>query len=359
MALRSKTLLSKKEFEDVLRTAVSRRTPKYTEYVSLHVRWEDDKHAAREGENFKELAKLLSFPPPKTCVLPSKEASFSLLSSSGEIMKKAVHSSKKVIFILHYAGNSMKDGTGQYPVSPKNQSVVHRVHVKSILRRLLDDIFAPFNVPVDILIILDCCLGFSATREPGSASRVVGVLGAGEREDLSGRGQSLSLQLLTEVQNRVQRGDETVEIADLMDTLQQKLPLDKRPVYAPSIGLGSIILPLNRIDVDKTSFNSEAKNHAQAPASPSRISLSSLVRSTFSLQVSNDINGVELENLFEWISALPRNKDLVLRLENAKPMRNSFLFIFESSRLVFLRLAGLPGVARLCEHDPSESSWIV
>jgi hypothetical protein len=94
--------------------------------------------------------------------------------------------------------------------------------------------------------------------------------------------------------------------------------------------------------------------------SPTGIVPSAGIRATFSIRVSQDFGREELGELVRWIEQMSETTEGSLTLENVKSMgSNSWLFIFEVDRVVFLRLCGLPGVQLICENRHEDFSWLL
>lgn len=68
----------------------------------------------------------------------------------------------------------------------------------------------------------------------------------------------------------------------------------------------------------------------------------------------------ELKEHLKWIETFPKTKGASLKLENVKQTYSIF-FIFEASRLSYLRICGLslPVPNRICENEPTDFSWLL
>lgn len=212
----------------------------------------------------------------------------------------------------------------------------------SFLSDITTDLLIPFDKPVDVIIVLDCCYSFLATRDANPESRIVEILSAGrEAADpiafAAGTRNSFTSKLLMEVRRRPQQDEKFVEIASVIDTLRATSPV-KKPSYAAKVGLGSICLPLtaSAVATDTTTIDG--------------------LQATFSVHVSHSFTNEDLEDLVEWLENMPKSK-CSLKLESVKST-DSMLFVFESNVLCFYRITSLPGVSLICEHRPLDFSWL-
>jgi hypothetical protein len=131
-------------------------------------------------------------------------------------------------------------------------------------------------------------------------------------------------------------------MADVIDKLQQSSPV-KKPIYASKLGMGSVTLPLNKLE--------SAEGHSSLLSSVPGL------LATFSIHVSHTFTNEELTELIKWLEECPRARGSKLKLESVK-LTQSMVFIFEIDRLCFLRIDGLPGTALICENLPSDFSWL-
>ena len=103
------------------------------------------------------------------------------------------------------------------------------------------------DAPIDVRYIFDSCFSFLPTQQINTRSRIVEVLGANDDRDPHAYGRqgthSFTSKLYLEVRDPAQRGEKMIEIAEIMDKLQQSTVV-KIPSYAVKVGLRSIVLPL-------------------------------------------------------------------------------------------------------------------
>lgn len=81
------------------------------------------------------------------------------------------------------------------------------------------------------------------------------------------------------------------------------------------------------------------------------LTLSSEYLATFSLHIAETLNRSEIDKILHWIHQAPKKEASTLTLENVK-RTNSTLIILESGVTNFYRIAGLPGLALICENFP-------
>jgi hypothetical protein len=340
--------ITKAEFELALEGAVSRRETHYANFYALHVRWEDDNtNADRDGNSFGELVQLLGFPSPDVHVIPKSDPmpGFELQALVSKLLFKAVSALGRSVIIIHYAGHGGANSLDQLELRSQSGK---KIAASGLLLNFTTESLVSLDQAVDVVVIFDCCYSFLAARNTNSQSRIVEMLSAGDESDpvafAAGTKNSFTSKLLIEIRSRSQRGDKLVEMADVIDKLQQSSPV-KKPGYAALLGIGSITLPLN------TTTTAAMPN----PTPPKRVPG---LLATFSVHVSKTFSKHELKDLVQWLEKMPKVKSAGLKLESVKTT-NSMLFIFESSRLCFLRICGLPGVNLICENQPDDFSWLL
>ncbi|WEW60804.1 hypothetical protein PRK78_006292 [Emydomyces testavorans] len=335
------------EFETAIQAAISRRETKYSNFYALHFRWEDDNtDASRDGESFQDLVHLMGFPFPDVHVIPKGDPlpGFEVQHRVASLFIKAGNAQGRSIVIIHYAGHGNANDLNELELCSQPGK---RIAANGFLLNITTDMVMGLDVPIDVIIIFDCCYSFLASRNGSTESRNVEILSAGDERDpvafAAGTKNSLTSKLLIEIRSRAQRGDKLVEMADVMNALQQSSPV-KKPSYTAKLGIGSITLPLNTMAPAVT-----------IPPTPKNVQC---LLATFSVHVSKTFNKQELKDLVRWLEESPKGKSATLKLESVKAT-NSMLFIFESSRLCFLRICGLPGVSLICENTPEDFSWLL
>lgn len=341
--------LTKAEFENALRAAVSRRETRYSNFYAFHFRWEDDDtNADRDGKSFAEMAKLLAFPQPEEYVIPKQEAipGFKVNARLMEIISKAGKAPGRSVVMVHYSGHGGPNLLNELELSSKSGK---RIAASLFISHFTNEIEMPLDTPIDVVFIFDCCYSFLATRNATEDSRIVEMIAVAGPNDpvafAAGPRNSLTQKLFVEVRARAQNGDKRLEMADVVATLRQSSPV-KKPTYTAALGTGSICLPIQR--------------NIQALSTPGQSPTRSVpgLLATFSIHVAKTFGRQELRDLVHWLDQLPRSNGESLRLENVKVTR-SMLFIMEGSLVCFLRICELPGVKLICENEPEDFSWLL
>lgn len=339
--------VTKDQFEAALQTAIEGRKKLYTTAYAFHWRWEDDNTSAdRDEESFTQLAEILNFPKPEVYIIPkrprySKIPGFDLHGKIANVLAKAAHDPGDSVVMLHYSGHGRENMLGELELLNLTGKVIP---ADRLLQDIQTDRIIPLDETVDVIIILDCCFSFLASRTARQQHRRVDILCANERRDpvALGAGTSCSFtsKLLVEARSRAQNGDVTVELSNLIETLREKSPR-KKPTYAARLGLGSIILPLVPT----------IPSVASRPPAPGLLA-------TFSMHVSDNFTEKELKDLVSWMGMLPKSKSAGLKLESIKKT-HSMLFIFETNLRSFHRISGMPGVNLICENYDSRYDHIL
>ncbi|KAI2012717.1 hypothetical protein LOZ39_003849 [Ophidiomyces ophidiicola] len=332
------------EFRATLEAAINRRKCRYSNFFAFHFRWADDNTGAeRDEKSFEDMARLMGFPVVDTYVIPDGTLApgHEVSDRIFKIFRDAETAPGESIVMIHYSGHGGPNNL--------NELALHSRYGKNIaMERIIGYMIPSENVDthVDVIMILDCCYSFLASRTLKQESRVFEILTAGSNNDAAafsaGVRNSFTSKLLVEIHSRAQAGDTFVEMADVMDTLRKTSPL-KKPGYASRLGAGSATLPLFP-GLASTANTS----HPQEPG----------MLATFSLHVSKIFNNVELEDIAMWLSNMPKVKGASLKLEGIK-ITNSMIFIFEASCVSYYRVCGLPGVTLICENLPVNFDWLL
>ena len=263
----------------------------------------------------------------------------------GNEVQDAARRAGRTILIVHYAGHGTDNGTGGLVLSDRTGKKLARADLlfAPVERYELDD-----NAPLDVLFIFDCCFSFLATREMITGSRIVEVLAANNSRDPIAFGaksvHSFTSKLYMEIRRRAHAGDKLIEIADIMDTLQQTA-VDKRPSHTAKIGLGSIVLSL---------IPSSSTRPASSPAPRS---YGPGLLATFTIHSGEPSDLSEVQQVGKWAEGFPLSKNVSLHYEGANIV-NSALFFFEARRLAFMRISGIPAVTLICENRPQAYSLL-
>lgn len=331
--------VTKEQFHSTLKAVVDSRRKLYDTAYSFHWRWQDDDtFACEDGKSFTELVELMNFPAPETYVIPNvlrfnKMPAFELQGKIAHILARAAHDPGDSVVILHYSGHGRENLVGGLELCNLSGKVIA---VERLLSDIQTDRLIALDEHVDVIIILDCCFAFLASRTNQPNHRRVDILCANEKRDpiafAANKANSFTSKILVEARSRAQNGERTIAMSNLIEKLRETSPV-KKPTYAGKLGPGSIVLPLV----------SSVPSVASRPPVPG-------LMATFSIHVSENFSDEELRDLVRWIGNLPKSKLATLSLEGIKKT-NSMVFIFEVTLGSFYRIMGIPGVSLICENQ--------
>lgn len=322
--------LSISEFEGMLRQAVDQRSRVYTFVSSLSFRWEKDQtNAEVDCNRFRDIVHLFGFPTPEQYVIPLEDRTPTLtlaLKFCG-MLTQAIVAKGRALLLVHYAGHGeQKDGelfftSGNHRYTIAINKILAQVDSGSAL--------LSSDTEVDTVFIFDSCFSHVATRNTVNAERIVEVLAAtSPRTPLANAAQgraSFTGKLWNEIMAKRAAGHKSVELAQLMDSLMTKSPRVTLS-YKLLVGVHSLRLEL-------------------PGGSVSNVALPPVVEpeyfAVFSVYVAETLSSSAIDTIVEWIHALPRN--IGLTLDNVFET-SSMLFMFRSSRYVFLKLNGINNV---------------
>lgn len=330
----------------MIEAAVTQRESQYSNFYAFHLRWEDDDtNADRDARSFADMTRLLGFPHPEFFVISkdNETPAYDIQDKTRKMMREAVQAPGRSVIMIHYSGHGRTNDLDELElVSMSGKTLA----ANSFMFELVTAQLHLIDVTVDIIIILDCCYSFLASRattEP--QTRLAEILTAGDKNDPiafgPGRSNSFTSKLLVEIRKRAHAGDRSVEMADVINSVQACSA--RKPGYAAKLGIGSVILPLDP--------SRAVPVKVPTPHVPGLLA-------TFSIHVSKTFNNDELSQISAWIDQLPQVNGVSLKLESVKKTQ-SMLFIFEASLLSFRRICGLPGITLICENTPDDFSWII
>lgn len=332
------------EFRTLIESAITRRSNfSYTHRKAIHFHWANDNtHPDLDLLSLEKMCELIGFAKPDSHVLEESNPlpGYTMRSKIDDEVKAAIHRPGRTILIVHYAGHGTDNGSGELVLSDRWGKKLARA---DLLLASVESTELASDAPIDVLYIFDCCFSFLATRQINARSRLVEVLAANDYRNPSAFGpqsaHSLTSKLYLEVRDRAQRGEKMIEIAQIMDKLQQSTVV-KTPSHAVKIGLGSIVLPLSPFP-NPRSATSTSSQPAYRPG----------LLASFTIHTTEPCDEVDIRNAANWAESFPQSKTLSLHYEGSKRV-NSTLFFFEVQRLAFLRIAGAPGVTLICENKP-------
>lgn len=342
--------ITEAQLKNLLQHAVNTRDSSYDNFFALHMRWQDDDtNAVQDSNNFEELVRILGFPSPEALLIPTRdlpglEVEFKL----NKLMLRVGKAHGRSIVFVHYSGYAMRNPKGQLVIFSKSNKKVSVE--KAILSAFLDNPTLSDHNSIDVVLLFDCCFSFAITRNQDQPrSRIVEMLSAGDTYDRASSSRaktgSFTARLLLEVQARQNRGEEKIEMADLISTLQQpSARLKWKPNYAARHGTGSVCL--------KISSPRDANGHTV-------VSGDADIAVTFSVYISKQLEIQDLQELMGWLTDTPEVRKAKLTLEAVKILHSKTFLIFQSSLVAFLRIRGLPGVRRLCEGEFGDTARVL
>ncbi|KAJ9235831.1 hypothetical protein DTO169E5_5994 [Paecilomyces variotii] len=330
----SQTQLTETQFRDSLEKAVDQHGKVYSKSFALHVRWEEDNtEAQRDCDNFRNFLAAFGFPAPVILTLEKKDPApgWKLQEKATKMFEAALNYSPqgRCICFIHYTGH----GT----VGPHdNLFFTSASGNKTINANLLIDQFvAPgmfsYDALVDVVIVLDCCYSYLATKSTKPVKRSVDILAAVDANApgafIPGQRVSFSAKLATKVAQLKGMGRETVDMAELIAILRAESS-QRKPTHAVPLGVTSARLPF------------PGSTPGLRPSGPPAL------RAVFGIEVDRDFSDQELRNLMGWLRSLSPNVGLTL---DGVYKTSSTGFVFQGSYAVYSQLKGLPSVKLLYE----------
>ncbi|KAI1973465.1 hypothetical protein LOZ53_003742 [Ophidiomyces ophidiicola] len=335
--------ISVAEFRATLRAAIDHRKTQYANFYAFHFRWEDDNTGAdQDKKSFCDMTHLMGFPNPDVFVIPKDMATpgLEVMAKIIDLFKAGATASGQSILLVHYSGHGGPNNLDELVLSSRSGQKIAAEQIMGSIINTGD----PDVTGIDVVFIFDCCYSFLTTRTVTEEPRIVEVLAASNNNDPAvfgaGPRNSFTSKMFIEIHSQAQAEATSVEMADVIDTLQNQSSL-KKPGHATRLGVGSVVLPLlpNRAGIINNPNPSESGMLA-----------------TFSIHVGKIFTKAELEDLGAWLASMPKVKGASLRLESIKQTQST-VFIFEASRLSYHRIRGLPGVTLICENFLVNFDW--
>ena len=175
--------ITKEDFHLALQTVVDSSCNLYDSAYLFHFDWEDDDtYASHDEKRFVELVELMNFPAPKLYAILrvlqfNKMPAFELQVKIAYFLAKVAHNPGDLVVILHYVGHGRKNLNGELELCGLSGKVI-------ALERLLNNIqtnqIIALEECVDIVVALDCCFAFLASRTNQPNHRRIDVLCANE-----------------------------------------------------------------------------------------------------------------------------------------------------------------------------------
>lgn len=179
-------MVTKESLHAALQDVVDSRRNIYSSAYAFHWRWADDNTFASEDEKrFRELVELMNVPAPETYIIPetpkySKIPGFDVQEKIADILARAAHDPGNSVIILHYSGHGRESLLGRLELCSLSGKVIAVDH---LLRDVLEERVISFNEQVDVVVILDCCYAFLASRTGNPNHRRVDILSASEERN--------------------------------------------------------------------------------------------------------------------------------------------------------------------------------
>jgi len=298
--------LSRAEIEVALTAAAEQRNrPVYNKTFALYVRWEnDDTHADRDGVNFQRFLDTFGLGTMEVQQLSSNDVApgWSLFQRLNSIVREADDSARasggRSLVVFHYGGHGIQGPDGSLLLtSPTNSK---SINVEQNITTLFGSPGPlPYEAPVDIIYIFDCCFSFLTTRAFTPSQRVVEVLAATDSNSpmafVPGSNVSFTAKLAAKAHALKQQGYPSVEVAELISILREESKV-KHPCYAIKLGTSSIRLPFPGSRGPRISLLSPSQR-----------------RAVFHINLSDDLTKEELKAFVEWINSLPSGGNITVQ----------------------------------------------
>ncbi|KAN0066707.1 hypothetical protein V8E54_015177 [Elaphomyces granulatus] len=314
--------LTFREFQTSIIKALNQRCLNYTHASSISFRWESDNtNALADARAFQNIMRLLGFPPAEEYVIPKKSPcpAWDVSDKYSGMISASLNQPGRGIIFVHYAGHG-EEHNGTLMLSSGTKKIsAERVFFHNVI----DGVVVATDNPIDLVFIFDCCYGHTATRTVPSLSRVVEVLAASSFDtptaNTANQRASLTGELANEIAFRKGRGEQSIELAEIVESLRTRMSRIK-PTHGIRLGDNSL--------------------RFRFPSMPPSLS------AVFSVHLSPSLGQAGLKEMIQWIHNL--NSDIELSLETAYET-DSTLIIFRGRYSLYSKLTGLPGIKLICD----------
>ena len=322
------------KFRAIMEKVVDQHTRIYSKCLAKSFRWENDNtSAATDAHNFQSILHSLGFPKGEEFVISSNDTTpgWTVNDEFRAMMKDAMAEDKRTIIFIHYAGHGAEVNDNLHFVDGRGKKTfcVNQIFFQEVSEQT----YLESRTNVDVVFIFDSCYSYLAARSSMVTQRVVEVLAATDEITPRAFGpsghSSFTGKLANELAVRKGRGDNDVELAELMECVRSKSPRVK-PVHTLRIGYNSI-----RFKFPGTSTHS----HPPRVQSPS-------LQAVFAFHISKDLTKEQLSDFVSWIRRLPSN--VGLELEGVYET-NSMCLVMRAAYSVYSKLSGLPFITFICE----------
>ncbi|KAE8138040.1 hypothetical protein BDV38DRAFT_282349 [Aspergillus pseudotamarii] len=312
-----------------LETAMETRVRQYQKVIPFAVRWEADQtKAERDTKNFNMILRSLGFPSAIEYIIPAgdKVPGWGLRRKFMDMVGEGLTCDGRSLVMVHYAGHGRESPSGELLLcGPGNKNI----QASFALFSSVDD-KAQID-GVDVIFILDCCWSHLATRSVDNRERVTEVVAATSFQDptanIPGSKVSLTARLSAAIAKAVGQKHEHIEFAELVRDLRAE-DTPKKPTYGLLAGTSSIRLKLP---------GSYAPFSLPGPAT---------LRAYFSIHVHPSMGQIGLDSLAEWINRLPPY--FIFEIDKIFETESQCWLVYADWAL-YSKLAGLPGIAFICE----------
>ncbi|KAF7586822.1 hypothetical protein BBP40_008262 [Aspergillus hancockii] len=319
------------ELRKCLETAMETRVRQYQKVVPLAIRWESDNdEAARDTNNFNVILRSLGFPPAVEHIISTKDKApgWSLKDKFHQKVGEGVMCDGRALIMVHYAGHGMESPSGELLLSGPGNKIIQASYA---LFSMVDDKAQLSSV--DVIFLLECCWSHGATRSADHRERVTEVVAASNFHDpianIPGSKVSLTARLSTAIAKAAGQKCEHIEFSELVRELRAE-GTPKKPTHGLLAGTRSIRLKL-------------PGSHAPCalPGPPT-------LRAYFSIHVHPSLGQNGLDSLAEWVNKLPSH--IVFEIDKVFET-DSQCWIIYADWTIYQKLAGLPGIALICESN--------
>ncbi|RMJ26083.1 hypothetical protein PHISP_03062 [Aspergillus sp. HF37] len=328
-------------FRTIMEKVVDQHSTTYSMCIAKSFRWENDNTAAdQDAQNFQSVLRSLGFKRGEEFVISSNDVTpgWTVLDEFRTMLKEAISYEGRTIVFVHYAGHGT-EFNGDLHFVDGNSKMSFRVY-QTFFLFVGEQSYLEGKTNVDVVFLFDGCYSHLATRSSVTTQRVVEVLAATDEiapDALTPpKHASFTGKLANELAARKDRGDNDVELAELMETLRSKSPR-RKPVHGLHIGYNSIRFKFPAVSTH---------GHPPVAQSPS-------LQAVFAFHISESLTEEQLSDFVSWIRKLPSN--VGLELEGVYET-NSMRLILRSAYSVFSKLAGLPFINLICETKPPQPS---
>lgn len=318
--------------ERMIRTATEQHSRFYSHYQAVSFSWEgNDTNATRDIKSFQDILKVFGLPKAEECVLKSNDLTpgFTANCKMGGYISMALQATGRTLLIVHYAGHGMEDVSGnlQFIGGHGKSFNFNRV----FLSQLEEEGPVPPEVPLDVVFIFESCYSHLATRKMSFGGRIVEVLAATNKVAPFTFGpvqhSSFTNKLANEILSRQQRGEHSVEFAELIECLRFSSPKSK-PVHYVLVGCNSVRL-----------WFPGATGPVDLERPPS-------LEAVFTLHVSRSLTQDEIDHFVAWLQTLPRKFSLSL---DAVYETQSQALVLRAAYSFYTKLADAPFIHLVCE----------